>query len=285
MYVDCSRGGEWAISCIWYSWSHLGSLNQYNHLFEEPTSLPPHKGHDHAINLKPEVEPVKQNPYRYPCLQRMEIEKLVTEMLKAWSYNPVIVHGHLQSCWVKKNDGSWKFFIDYRKLNSLTIKDSFPIPLVGDLPNELRATKIFSKIDLRAGYHQVRLPPKDISKTAFVTVSGLYEFKVMPFSLTNAPATFQALMNSIVQPHLRKIVLIFFDDILVYSPSLQSYTEHLSQVFQILTHNQLFAKKSKCFFGKYYWSRYCSYRSPENSSYDRVSKPPNQSKPLEDSLV
>lgn len=146
------------------------------------------------------------------------------KMLKAWIIQPSNSPWSCPVLLVKKNDGSCKFWIDYIKLNSLSIKDSFPIPLVGDLPNELRATKIFSKIDLRVGYHQVRLPPKDISKTAFVTVSGLYEFKVTPFSLTNAPATFQALMNSIVQPHLRKIVLIFFDDILVYSPSLQSYT-------------------------------------------------------------
>lgn len=228
--------------------SHL--LQQYDQVFAEPTSLPPHRGYDHAITLKPGVEPVKQNPYRYPYLQRMEIERLVSEMLKAGIIQPSNSPWSSPVLLVKKKDGTWRFCIDYRKLNSLTIKNSFPIPLVGELLDELRAAKVFSKIDLRAGYHQVRVSPKDISKTAFVTVSGLYEFKVMPFGLTNAPATFQALMNSVFQPYLRKFVLVFFDDILVYSPSIQSHLVHLTQVFQLLTQNQLFAKRSKCAFGK-----------------------------------
>lgn len=108
--------------------------------------------------------------------------------------------------------------------------------------DELIAAKVFSKIDLRAGYHQVRVAPKDISKTAFVTVSRLYEFKVLPFGLTNAPATFQSLMNSIFQPYLRKFVLVFFDDILVYSLSIQSHLSHFTQGFQTLTQHHLFAK-------------------------------------------
>jgi len=224
-------------------------LLQHSAIFDEPTGLPPVRPYDHRIHLLPGTAPVAVRPYRYPQLQKDELERQCAAMLEQGIIRPSTSPFSAPVLVVRKTDKTWRFCIDYRALNAKTLKDKFPIPVVDELLDELHGARFFTKLDLRSGYHQVRMHPDDIAKTAFRMHRGHYEFLVMPFGLSNAPATFQALMNDVLCPYLRRFVHVFFDDILIYSPTWVEHLQHLGIVLCALWANRLHLKRSKCSFG------------------------------------
>lgn len=225
-------------------------LSDFAEVFEEPRGLPPSQDCDHTIPLVPGAQPVNVRPYRYTPIQKDEIEKQVKEMLDKGLIKPSASPFSSPVLLVKKKDGSWRFCVDYRHLNAITVKNKYPLPVIDELLDELAGACYFSKLDLRSGYHQIRMAVQDEHKTTFKTHNGHYEFRVLPFGLTSAPATFQGVMNSVLANQLRHSVLVFVDDILVYSKTLTEHVEHLRQVLQILTDHQLKVKRSKCSFGQ-----------------------------------
>jgi hypothetical protein len=213
---------------------------------EELPGMPPEREVEFVIDLLPRNTHISKHPYRMSVEELQELKKQLTELQDAGYIHPSSSPWGAPVLFVQKKDGSQRMCVDYRSLNDVTIKNKYSLPRIDDLFDQMRGAKVFSKIDLRSGYHQMKIRPSDIPKTTFSTWYGLYEFTVMSFGLTNAPAYFMNLMNKVFMEYLHKFVIVFIDDILIYSKNDSEHEEHLRMVLQKLRDNQLYAKFTKC---------------------------------------
>jgi hypothetical protein len=201
---------------------------------DELSGMPPDIDVEFVIELQPGTAPISKRPYRMPPKELAELKTQLQELLDRGYIRPSSSPWGCPALFVKKKDGSLRLCVDYRPLNAVTIKNKYPLPRIDVLFDQLAGARVFSKIDLRSGYHQIKIRPCDIPKTAFSTRYGLYEYLVMSFGLTNAPAYFMYLMNSVFMTELDKFVVVFIDDILIYSKNEEEHAEHLRIVLQRL---------------------------------------------------
>jgi hypothetical protein len=215
---------------------------------DELLGMPPECNIEFLIDLLSGAAPIAKRPYRMLVGELEELKKQVKELVDNQFIHPSSSPWGAPMIFVEKKDGTQRICVDYRALNEVTIKNKYPLPRIEDLFDQLKGARVFSKINLRSGYHQLRIRTSDIAKIAFTTRYGLYEYTVMSFRLNNALAYFMYLMNKVFMEYLDKFVLVFIDDILLYSRNKEEHEEHLRLVLQKLRENQLYAKLSKCEF-------------------------------------
>ncbi|GAU44597.1 hypothetical protein TSUD_187870 [Trifolium subterraneum] len=227
----------------------LPVVREFSDVFlEDISDLPPEREVEFGIDLVPGTSPISMAPYHMSASELNELKKQLEELLEKKFIRPSVSPWGAPVLLVKKKEGSMRLCIDYRQLNKVTIKNKYPLPRIDDLMDQLVGACVFSKIDLRSGYHQIRVKTEDVPKTTFRTRYGHYEYTVMPFGVTNAPGVFIEYMNRIFHSFLDKFVVVFIDDILVYSKSEEEHKEHLRIVLQVLKEKKLYAKLSKCEF-------------------------------------
>jgi hypothetical protein len=226
--------------------SKVSVVNEFPVVFpKELSGMPPDRDIEFMTELKPGTTPIYKTPYRMVTPELAELKEHIKELLEKGFIHPSSSPWGAPIIFVSKKDGTQMSCVHYRALNGVTIKNKYPLPRIDDLFDQLRGACVFAKIDLRSGYHELKIRECDIPKTALISSYGLYEYTVMSFGLTNAPAYFMYLMNKVFMEYLDKFLVVFIDDILVYS---RSEEEHLRLSLQKLQKHRLYAKLSKCDF-------------------------------------
>ena len=229
--------------------SDIPTVSDFPDVFpEEFPGLPPQRKIEFTIDVVSGATPTSITPYRMAPLELKEWKLQLQELLEKGFIRPSVSPWGAPVLFVKKKDDTLRLCIDYRQLNKLTVKNKYPLPRIDDLFDQLKGASIFLKIDLRSGYHQLRIKEVDVHKTTFRTRYGHYEFLIMPFGLTNAPAAFMDLMNCVFRPYVDQFFVVFIDDILVYSKDRENHDTHLQVVLETLRKKQLYAKLNKCEF-------------------------------------
>ena len=225
-----------------------GSVRYVDVFPDELPGLPPHRDVNFGIELHPGISPISMTLHRMTPVELQELRVQLQELLDKGFIRPSTSPWGAPVLFAKKKGKTLRLCIDYRQLDRVTIKNQYPLPRIDDLFDQLRGARVYSKIDLRTGYHQLRVRDTDIPRTAFRIRYGHFEFTVMPFGLTNALAAFMDLMHRMFQPYLDQFLIVFVDDILIYSQSEWEHEYHLRIVLQLLRDHQLYTKFSKCEF-------------------------------------
>jgi hypothetical protein len=224
-------------------------VQEYPDVFsEELPGMPPDRDIELVIELLPGTPPISKRSYRMPVNELPELKKQIEELQSKGFIRPSSSPWGAPVLFVEKKDGTQQMCVDYHSLNEVTIKNKYPLPRIEDLFDQMKGASVFSKIDLRSGYHQLKIQESDISKTTFHTRYGLYEYTVISFGLTNAPAYFMYLMNKVFMEYLDKFMVVFIDDILIFLKTEEDHETHLRLVLEKLRTHQLYAKFNKCEF-------------------------------------
>jgi hypothetical protein len=228
---ECINSCAYAVAGI--KFKDIPIVCEYLDIFlDDLPGMPPDRDIEFIIELQPGTAPISKRPYRMPPNELAELKIQLQDLLDKGFIRPSASPWGCPALFVKKKDNSLRLYVDYRPLTAVTIKNKYPLPRIDILFDQLAGAKVFSKIDLRSGYHQIKIRPCDVPKTAFSTRYGLYEYLVMSFGLTNAPAYFMYLMNFVFMQELDKFVVVFIDDIMIYSKNPEDHAKHLHVFFK-----------------------------------------------------
>jgi hypothetical protein len=224
-------------------------VEEYPDVFpEELPGMPLDHDIEFLLKLLPGTPPISKRPYSMPINELVELKRQIAKLQAKGFIRPISSPWGAPMLFVEKKDGTQRMCVDYRSLNEVTIKNKYPLPRIEDLFDQMKGASVFSKIDLRLGYHQLKIRESNIPKTMFHTRYGLYEYTMMSFGLTNAPAYFMYFMNKVFMKYLHKFVVVFIDDIHIFSKMEEEHEKHLRLVLEKLRSNQLYTKFSKCEF-------------------------------------